>query len=278
VLTTRHAPGVPVWVELTTPEVAAAATFYGALFGWELRRGRRGSRPAGPDAGGWGAFELDGRTAAVVGPGAGPPEGPDGAAWTLYFHTDDARATAAAVERAGGAVRRTSFGDDSLGPRAWFADPTAARFAVWQLGDHPGLEVVTDPGALCWAELHTTDPAAALAFYRAVLGWVVLDPPGEGAYTVVRPAGGGPGSGQGAILRGDGHPHWLPYFEVADCDAVVAEALARGGSLRTPPMDIEGVGRPATLTDPAGAEFAVLTSAARAPGPPTPRPGTARSP
>lgn len=257
-LTTPHVPGVPAWIDLVTPDVAAAAAFYRALFGWELR-------PAGPDAGGWGAFELDGRTVAAAGPpgagpGAGPPAGPSRAAWTLSFHTDDARATAAAAERAGGAVRLTSLGGAYPGPRAWLADPTGARFAVWQPGDHPGLEVVTVPNSLCWTELHTTDPAAALAFYRSVLGWVVLDPPGEGAYTVVRPAGGGPGSGQGAIVRGGGQPHWLPYFEVPDCDAVVAEALARGGSLRTPPVDVEGVGRPATLTDPAGAAFAVLTS------------------
>ncbi|MDX6584889.1 MAG: uncharacterized protein QOI10_4073, partial [Solirubrobacterales bacterium] len=31
----RYIPGVPCWVDTTQPDPAAAAAFYGDLFGWE---------------------------------------------------------------------------------------------------------------------------------------------------------------------------------------------------------------------------------------------------
>ncbi len=65
-----------------------------------------------------------------------------------------------------------------------------------------------------------------------------------------------------AMLSAGAKPGWQPFFEVADCDAVVATASARGGAVRMPPEDIEGVGRVALLTDPFGAPFAVITSVA----------------
>ncbi len=42
-----YLPGVPCWVDTSQPDPEAAATFYGGLFGWELRgRDARRSRPA----------------------------------------------------------------------------------------------------------------------------------------------------------------------------------------------------------------------------------------
>jgi predicted enzyme related to lactoylglutathione lyase len=257
-LTTNYVPGSPVWTDLGVPDIAAAADFYGALFGWQFQS-------AGPDAGGYGMFTLDGKTAGAVGPlteqGASP-------AWTLYFHTADADAVAKAVEHAGGKVRHGPFDVFTAGRMAAFTDPVGAQFAVWQPGDTKGLDAVNIPGTLCWTELHTTDPATAKAFYQAVFGWSIEDMPmAEFSYTVLRPAGGGQEASHGGIMpisgemAASGAPaHWRPYFEVADCDAVAARAAERGGSVGMPPTDIEGVGRMAALADPFGASFSVITS------------------
>jgi predicted enzyme related to lactoylglutathione lyase len=90
-LSTDYVPGAPNWVDLGTPDIDAAAAFYGAVFGWQFQS-------AGPDAGGYGMFTLDGKTIAAGGPlteqGAAP-------SWTVYFHTADADATAEAVTKAG---------------------------------------------------------------------------------------------------------------------------------------------------------------------------------
>ncbi|MEU7241323.1 VOC family protein [Streptomyces sparsogenes] len=57
--------------------------------------------------------------------------GPDPrAAWTPYFHTPDADATAALVTEAGGTVRAAPFDVFDEGRMAQFTDPGGARFAV----------------------------------------------------------------------------------------------------------------------------------------------------
>jgi uncharacterized protein len=257
-LTTNYVPGAPNWVDLGTPDVDAAAAFYRAVFGWEFQS-------AGPDAGGYGMLTRNGKTVAAVGPlmEAHP-------SWTIYFETLDADATADAVKRAGGVVRYGPTDVFTAGRMAQLTDPAGATFAVWQPGEVKGLDAVTEPGTLSWTELYTRDPAAGASFYAGVFGWATQEMPmGDFTYTVIRPAGGGDDSGQGGIMpispemAGAGvTPRWLPYFEVADCDAVVATTAEQGGSVLVPAADLPEVGRFATLADPAGASFAVITSVA----------------
>ena len=258
-LSTNYVPGAPVWVDLGTPDVEAAAAFYGAVFGWEFQS-------AGPDAGGYGMFTLDGKVVGAAGPLAAEGAAP---IWTLYFHTENANATADAVKRAGGVVSADPFDVFTAGRMAQFTDPGGAMFAVWEPGETKGLDAVNDPGTLCWTELHTTDPAAAKSFYQAVFGWVMQDVPmGPGNYTLIRPSGTGEDSQQGGIAAIDPEmaaagmtTRWGLYFEVADCDAAVAKAAESGGAVTMPAQDVPQAGRMVWLADPAGVAFAVITSA-----------------
>lgn len=257
-ITTPYVPGSLLWVDLGSPDVPASAAFYGALFGWDFQS-------QGPEAGGYGMFALDGKTVAAAGPLMG---GGASAAWTVYFHTPDADATAKAVEQAGGTVRMAPMDVFTAGRLAAFTDPAGAGFAVWQPGDTRGLGAVNEPNSLCWAELHTAEPERAKAFYRTVFDWQTQDMPmGDFTYTVVSPAGGGEGANQGGIMglseemrQGGWTTSWRPYFEVADCDAAVGVAQGNGGTVVMPPESVPGVGRMAALTDPFGASFSIITS------------------
>ncbi len=259
-LSIDYVPGAPNWVDLATPDVSAAAAFYGAVLGWEFQS-------AGPDAGGYGMLTLDGKTVAAVGPIMEEGTSPS---WTIYFHTENADAAADAVRQAGGVVRADPFDVFDEGRMGQFSDPAGARFAVWQPGKTRGLDAVNEPGTLCWAELHTPGAAAAASFYQAVFGWVTQDVPmGDVSYTLIRPNGSGEDSSQGGIVpispemaAAGMTPAWLPYFEAADCDAVVAKAAGQGGTVAMPAQDVPNVGRMAWLADPAGAAFAVITSVA----------------
>lgn len=252
-LTTNYLPGTPVWVDLGSPDVPATIAFYTTLFGWS-------HESMSADPGGYGVFRHEGKTVAGVGPlteqGAGP-------AWTLYFCSADADATTKAVEQAGGTVRMPPSDIDAEGRMAHFTDPGGAEFAIWQPGRLKGLDLVTETGSLCWTELYVADPAAARAFYRSVFDWKVEEMPmGDMTYTVVGPSEGDADSGMGGILPlgSGGKAQWLPYFEVSDCDTTVARTRQLGGKVLAPPDSMEGVGRFATLTDPHGTPFAVITS------------------
>ena len=258
-LSTDFAFGAPNWIDLGVPDTAAAAAFYGALFGWRLQ-------DAGPDSGGYGFFTHDGATVGAIGP---LPEEGARPAWTVYFQTSDADATAEAVAKAGGTVRVAPFDVFEEGRTAAFTDPTGAQFGIWQPGDTAGLEAVSRPGSLAWTELQTSDVSAAKGFYTDVFGWQVRDEPMSGfTYTVARPRGGGDGSDQAGMMQmslemaaGGATSMWQPYFEAADCDAVSAKAAELGATVYMAGETVEGVGRLAAFTDPIGAAFSIITSA-----------------
>ncbi|MFD9211484.1 VOC family protein [Streptomyces sioyaensis] len=258
-LTTNYVPGTPNWLDLGAPDIDAAVSFYSAVFGWTFQS-------AGPDAGGYGFFQLGGKTVGAVGPLS--EEGAD-SAWTVYFQTPDADATAKAVEQAGGSVRVAPMDVFTAGRLAAFTDPTGADFAVWQPRVQGGLDMVMAPNTLCWTELYTTDAAAAKDFYGTVFSWQSQDMPmgGGAVYSVVSAPGGGKtdDTGHGGImqlqqehLQAGSTSEWHPYFAVTDCDATFAAATGHGATAMIPPTDAPGVGRLAMLKDPAGAPFALL--------------------
>ncbi|WP_329083981.1 VOC family protein [Streptosporangium sp. NBC_01469] len=251
-LTTRYVPGSPNWIDLGTPDTEAAVAFYGPLFGWSFQS-------AGPHSGGYGFFQLDGKTVAAVGPltEEGAVSG-----WTPYFQTADADATAKTVEQAGGTVRVAPDDVFTNGRMAGFTDPGGAEFAVWQPGTTKGLDLVTEDGSLAWLELYVPDPDAVRSFYRAVFDWRIDDVSfGDMPYLLLSTSEGErPDMGGVMPLRAGDRPSWLPYFEVADCDASAVRVRELGGDLVAPAVDIDGVGRFAVVSDPRGARFAVITS------------------
>lgn len=255
-LTTQFVNGAPNWIDVGSPDIDGTISFYGGLFGWQFQS-------AGPDAGGYGFFQRDGKTvtgAMPVEEGQVPPS------WTVYFQSPDAQATAKAVESAHGTVLFQPVDVMGEGHMALFVDPAGCVFGIWQPGHTKGVEAAGETNSLTWVELFTPDIAAAAAFYHATLGLETSAVPFPGGkYTCVNPAEGGQDAMFGGIVPTDvdpaaAGPHWVPYFEVADTDATLAKAQELGGRVTTAAVSMEGVGRFARLTDPYGARFAVITS------------------
>ncbi|MFE1799750.1 VOC family protein [Streptomyces sp. NPDC059517] len=257
-LTTRFVTGAPNWLDLGTPDIDGATSFYRGLFGWDFQS-------AGPDTGGYGFFQAAGKTAAggmQTTPEQGPPS------WTVYFQSPDADATAKAVEQAGGGVLVPPDDVMDKGRMAILADRAGVPFGLWQPAALRGLDVAGEEGSLCWVELYTPDIAAAAAFYHSVLGMETSAMPFPGGvYTCVNPSEGGEDAMFGGVVPLADDPaeqeagaYWLPYFEVEDTDAVLAKARGLGGTVRMPATSVEGVGRIGKLADPYGARFAVIKS------------------
>ncbi|MER6980441.1 VOC family protein [Streptomyces carpinensis] len=258
-LTTRFVNGAPNWIDVGTPDIDGARSFYGGLFGWQFQS-------AGPEAGGYGFFQVDGRTVAG-GMQTTAEQGPP--AWTVYFQSPDAEATAKAAEQAHGRVLVRPMDVMGQGHMAVLADQAGVPFGLWQPERMKGVDLAGGPGSLCWVELYTADIAAAAAFYNRVLGLETSGVPFPGGtYTCVNPAEGGEDAMFGGMVpladdptEAKAGPHWLPYFEVEDADATVTRAGELGGTVLQAATDIPGVGRVARLADPYGARFAVIKSA-----------------
>ena len=77
------------------------------------------------------------------------------------------------------------------------------------------IEVYT-PGSFCWAELATTDPAAAKQFYGEMFGWTAVDMPmPEGVYTLFQADGN---DAAAVYTTRPGVPvHWGVYFRAGFC-------------------------------------------------------------
>ncbi|MGW5075361.1 VOC family protein [Rhodococcus sp. NPDC004095] len=112
----------------------------------------------------------------------------------------------------------------------------------------------TQIGAPCWAELGTTDVAAAGAFYGALLGWTPEENPNPEAGGYTTQLLGGDPVAAASPLHQEGQPvAWTASIAVADVDATVAKATAAGGAVLAEPMDVFDLGRFAVLADPTGA-------------------------
>ena len=248
---TPYAAGEPAWTDLTTNDVAAAATFYATIFGW------RADRIDDPGAGGYTMLTLNGRAVAALSPRMGDDPAPPH--WTVYLATDDAEKTVEVAQGAGATVLAPAFDVLTAGRMAVLADPTGAVVALWQATEHHGAGVTDEPGALTWVELTTSDTAAAQRFYGTVFGWEAKTSDGGGTEYTEFALGDRNVAGmmaKPADLPAGTPSYWMPYFQVVDPDRTAAEAVALGATAVAPPADIPGGdGRYAVLADPQGAFF-----------------------
>ena len=251
--------GVPCWADVMATDVRASGAFYTAVLGWTVPEPEE-------QWGGYVTAEADGRMAA----GIGPLQDGSPAAWTLYLATDDVEGLTSRAAEHGGTVLAPVMDVGPLGRMAILADPSGAPFGLWQAGTMIGAGLVNEPGALCWEDLRSTDPAAAQDFYRAVFGYALtpLEMAGPDYGTFSLPGSDAPLGGMGGMMGSpEGVPsHWLAYFAVADADATVATAESAGGRVIVPAFDTE-FGRMGALMDPDGAVFWIAQAPEGAPQP-----------
>jgi hypothetical protein len=241
------------WVDLSTPDVDAARTFYALVLGWSFEST---NTPMGSYhialAGGHQCAGLMAADPAA----SGPPQ------WTIFVRVVSLEETVSAVTLAGGTILAHPFDIPGGARVAVAADPAGAVFAVIGGGPEPapGEPALRrgEAGAVAWCELLSRDPHAVVGFYDAVFGWQA----GHGqptSYTVFRLGRVDVG---GLLPMPDGIPpeapsHWMVYFHVPDVAAAAASAERAGGSIPKPATVVEERTF-AVLADPAGVIFGVL--------------------
>jgi uncharacterized protein len=258
--------GVPCWVDCEATDLEAACRFYGELFGWAFAD----AVPAGAP-GSYLIAALSGRDAAAI-----APADSEVAAWRMYVAVGDADAIAARVTAYGGTVLAEPRDVGPGGRGATCADPSGARFGLWQPRRRLGAQVVNEPGAWNLSDLRGADRDEALAFYGAVFGWeademdggpalwrrpgyadhlaATIDPDIHARHEAI----GAPPGFQDAVAwlapaDGSRPARWQTTFAVADRDAAAALAERLGAEVLAS-KDTEWT-RTAEIRDSQGAEL-----------------------
>lgn len=243
--------GTPAWADISVPDLAAARSFYGPLFGWTFEEG-------GPETGGYTQAFLDGRrVVGLAGPMEGQPPAPP--VWCVYLATDDSTTTAQAIADAGGQTIVTPERILDFGTMGIFTDPTGAVFGTWEADTHTGWDVIDEPGAVAWSEHMSHDQSTGLSFYTKVFGYTPDDMSEDGFVYMTLNLDGDPVAGIGAYgPQGVGVPAaWTLYFLVESSDETLATVTDLGGTVVSPATD-SPYGRMGIAQGLFGEAFAVI--------------------
>ncbi len=253
--------GAFCWIELHTRTRAQARAFFTKVVGWTIKSCDPNACPDGNTYEEW--IASDGATI------GGMMEMPEGVPafvppnFVTYVNVADVDASVARVPALGGKVLMPPMDIPNVGRFAVVADPTGACVNLFKgIAPHGTTAPVSRPGHFCWNELMTTDPAAAGAFYTALLGYSTVSMPmPSGEYTMFAREGAAD-CFVGGMMKSDGHSCWLPYVCVPNVDACVAIAIAESGRVLHGPCDVPGFGRSAVIADSSGAALGLFTPAA----------------
>lgn len=242
------------WVNVMTPHLDDAASFFKRILGWSYGELIPGGH----------VIQVDGLAAGALmdlaqcPPGIPPVIG-------VMIKVENADATVARVNALGGSAEPV-IDVMGNGRMASCTDPTGAIFNIWQPLTKDGAEC--EPcahGAPTWFELQTTDPESAVRFYTELFGWTAeTEHPAPGmTYTVFQLDGVQIAGAMRLMpeMLGKVPSHWGTYFTVRGTDEAVQLAQQSNGKLCFGPHDIPNVGRFALLKSPQGVSFHVLQRA-----------------
>ena len=252
-----HVPGTFSWVELATTDQKAGVAFYRALFGWDVNE-----QPIGPTET-YSMFLMRGKEVAAAYT-MRPEERQSGAPphWNLYVTVANVDEAVKRAEGLGAKVLAPPFDVMDAGRMAVLQDPTGAVFQRLGAEEAHRREDPQRAGRALLERAHDArHERGRVVLYRAL--WLDAEAQRAGRrmeYTEFSNQGQ-PSVGMmpmPAHMPAGVPSYWMPYFQVADCDASAAKAKELGASVMVPPQDIPKTGRFAILKDPQGAMFAVF--------------------
>jgi uncharacterized protein len=240
-------PNPITWFEINGPEPAKTAEFYSALFGWHME-----TMPDG------GYTLIDTHAGAGANGGIGGTEPGTPAHAIFYVENPDIQSL---LDRATGlgaatAVPVTVIPD--MVTYAQFTDPFGNLIGLVQ-GDGTTNVSAGDNPPVDWFECMCSEPERAWGFYVDLFGWTITGSKGGGFVHGGVETGGAVRGGIGSSP--DGRPHVVLYARVPDLEERLERAVALGGAVAVPPMQVDDHTRIAAFTDPQGTMFGIYTAA-----------------
>lgn len=118
------------------------------------------------------------------------------------------------------------------------------------------------PGKFVWADLFTSEPESAAAFYCSLLGWTAASVEQNEKSYIVLSNGGHPVAGivQRSASAAKRAGVWIGYISVANAKTTLAAVEPAGGKERAPVRDFPNRGMQAIFTDSEGSVVGILQS------------------
>jgi uncharacterized protein len=248
--------GTPIWYELLTDDPARIAPFYQAVMNWSV------ADHADPGAAGMDYRMIErgggGFAGGVLTLNEQMKAGGARPGWLIYFGVDDVDASVAKAESLGASVHMPAMTMEGVGRMAMLADPQGAPFYLMRgamEGDSGAYSGMT-AGGCAWNELSTSDPPAAVEFYRNLLGYMTDNfmPMGDaGKYTFLELGDGAIGA-IGPCMSREDRSAWMPYFRTAGTIGAAKLTIGlNGGIVTMGPMEVPGGDWIVVAVDPGGA-------------------------
>ena len=132
-----------------------AQAFYGQVLGWKVQGFPMGNQ----------TYEMIFAGETMIG-GYATPKTDQPSHWISYVSVEDVDGAAKAAAANGGKVVEAPYEIPGVGRTARIADPTGAELCPFTSSSGDPADEYASQGRFFWNELHTTDPAKALAFYN----------------------------------------------------------------------------------------------------------------
>ena len=250
----EHHVGKVVFVELVTPDLAAAKQFYAGVFGWTYRD----VQATGVQ---YAEAYLDGRPVAGLVQKDIPAGQHRQPAWLTFVAVRDVDAAARIAVQHGAKLLFQPHSVPDRGREAVFADPQGAVFAVLASSSGDPPDALAVPGDWIWSSLITRDPATDAAFYQDLFNYEIFELPARaGAQHLLLATDNYARASLNSLPADtpDVHPHWLNFVHVEDTVKTAAKLVALGGHVLVEPRVDRHGGRVAVVADPLGAPFGLL--------------------
>lgn len=249
----EHHVGKVIFVELVTPDLAAAKRFYAGLFGWTFRDIQAGEIQ-------YAEALLDGRPVAGLIHKNLPPSEHRQPAWLSFFAVGNVDAAKKVALQNDARVLFEPHSIPDRGREAVFADPQGAVFAVLSSSSGDPSDVLAAPGEWIWSSLITKDPDTDAAFYQKLFDYEVFElPTSEGAQHLLLASDNYARASVNTLpANRPAHPHWLNYVRVEDTVKMTEKVVALGGRVLVAPWKDRQGGKVALVADPMGACFGLL--------------------
>jgi hypothetical protein len=235
------------WYDILTTDVEATTAFYAEVVGWEVSVDASGQYPIA---------RAHGRPVAGILPLGGEAQ----PHWLGQILTEDVGQLCRRLTFLQGEVLIPPEEIPDLGVGAMIADPVGAVLHAFT--PHTAQDETFTPtrGAIGFHAMLAPRADLACRVYKTLFPWKVGKPQTNqaGTWTMLKDRTT-PIAAALEWAQDDAPPQWVHYVIVDDVDETLVRAQSAGATVLHAPVTLRKVGTVATLVDPTGARFGIMS-------------------